>query len=140
MARILIVDDSEAIRILLKETLRERFPSMFLEEAVDVEEALEKVHLHLPDIIFMDIGLQGKQSGLELTRKIKADYPHTVIIVLTIYDLPEYRKAAFQSGASYFLPKGSSTKDDILTLVESILSELDPGVGVPRSMDKPSKA
>jgi DNA-binding NarL/FixJ family response regulator len=113
---------------------------MFIGEAADEEEALEKVRVHLPDIIFMDIGLRGKQSGLELTRKIKADYPKSVVIVLTIYDLPEYQEAAFQSGASYFLPKGLLTKDDLLTLVESILSELDPGVGGPRSVDKPSKA
>ncbi|HUT84264.1 MAG TPA: response regulator transcription factor [Thermodesulfobacteriota bacterium] len=140
MVRTLIVDDNAAIRILLKEILCERFPSMFVGEAVDEEEALEKAHLHLPDIIFMDIGLGGKRSGLELTRKIKADYPNSIIIVLTIYDLPEYREAAFQSGASYFLPKELLKKDDLLTLIESILSDLDEGVNGPRSADKTSKA
>jgi DNA-binding NarL/FixJ family response regulator len=133
MVRTLIVDDSATIRILLKEILLARFPSMFVGEAADEEEAIEKVHPHPPDIIFMDIRLTGKFCGLELTKKIKADYPKSVIIIHTIYDLPEYRKAAFKSGASYFLSKDSSAIDEILTLVESIVSDQDLDGEGPRS-------
>jgi DNA-binding NarL/FixJ family response regulator len=46
-----------------------------------------------------------------------------IIIILTSYDLPEYREAASQYGANYFLSKGSTTEEDILGLVQSILSE-----------------
>jgi len=94
---------------------------MDISEAADGEEALEKIKAHLPDLIFMDIKLPG-ESGLELTKKIKADSPQMVIIILTSYDLPEYREAASKYGANYFLSKGSTTKENILTLVKSILS------------------
>jgi len=117
----LIVEDSAFFRQLLKETLCSRFPSMDISEAADGEEALEKIKAHLPDLIFMDIKLPG-ESGLELTKKIKADSPQMVIIILTSYDLPEYREAASKYGANYFLSKGSTTKENILTLVKSILS------------------
>ena len=121
MFRTLIVEDNLFFRDLLKETLHSRFPSMVISEAANAEEALEELDTLLPDLIFMDIRLPG-ESGLELTKKIKTQYPDITIIILTSYDLPEYREAANKFQANYFLSKGSSTKESILTLVESILS------------------
>jgi DNA-binding NarL/FixJ family response regulator len=120
--RVLIVEDSSIYRILLKETLLSRFPSMEIIEATNGQQALQKISSTCPDFIFMDIKLPG-ENGLELTRRIKADSPQMIIIILTSYDLPEYREAASQYGANYFLSKGSTTKEDILGLVQSILSE-----------------
>ena len=121
MKRILIVEDSTIFRTLLKETLHSRFPSMEIFEAADREEAMQKINGHPPDIVFMDIRLPG-ENGLDLTAKIKAKYPDVVVIILTSYDTPEYREAAVQAKANYFLSKGSSSKEGILTLVESILT------------------
>ena len=117
----LIVEDSAIFRRLLKETLRSRFPSMEILEAADGEEAMQKILSNPPDLIFMDIKLPG-ESGLELTTKIKAKYPDVIVIILTSYDTPEYREAAAQAEANYFLSKGSSSKESILTLVESALA------------------
>jgi two-component system response regulator YesN len=121
MFRTLIVEDSFIFRKLLKETLQSRFPSMDIVEAIDGEEALQKIKTTPPDLIFIDIKLPG-ESGLDLTKKIKALYPNVNIIILTSYDLPEYRDAAYRNNVNYFLSKGSSTKADILALVDSILS------------------
>ena len=115
----LIVEDSAIFRKLLKETLRSRYPSMEIFEAGDGEEAMQKINSDLPDLIFMDIKLPG-ENGLELTAKIKAKYPDVIVIILTSYDTPEYREAAVQAKANYFLTKGSSSKEGILKLVESI--------------------
>jgi DNA-binding NarL/FixJ family response regulator len=95
---------------------------MEISEAADGEEALRKIEPPLPDLIFMDIKLAG-ESGLDLTKKIKTEHPNIVIIILTAYDLPEYREAAYQYSANYFLSKGSASKDNILALVESVLSD-----------------
>jgi DNA-binding NarL/FixJ family response regulator len=119
--RVLIVEDSTIFRTLLKETLQSRFPSMEILEAGDGEQAMKKITFHLPDLIFMDIKLPG-ENGLDLTTKIKAKYPDVIIIVLTSYDTPEYREAAVKAEADHFLAKGSSTKENILRLVESILA------------------
>jgi DNA-binding NarL/FixJ family response regulator len=121
MKRILIVEDSTIFRTLLKETLHSRFPSMEIFEAADGGEAMQKINGHPPDIVFMDIRLPG-ENGLDLTAKIKAKYPDVVVIILTSYDTPEYREAAVQAKTNYFLSKGSSSKEGILTLVESILT------------------
>jgi CheY-like chemotaxis protein len=119
--KILIVEDSYHYRQLLKETLHSGFPKAEIVEAIDGEEALQTIKALLPQLVFMDIRLPG-ESGLEITRKIKTQYPDISVIILTSYDLPEYREAASQYQANYFLSKGSTTKENILKLVESILS------------------
>jgi DNA-binding NarL/FixJ family response regulator len=119
--KILIVEDSTIFRTLLKETLQSRFPSVEILEAADGRDAMQKLAAHLPDVIFMDVKLPG-ESGLDLTAKIKAKHPNVIIIILTSYDTPEYREAAGKAQANYFLAKGSSSKESILTLVESILA------------------
>ena len=117
----LIVEDSNFFRQFLKETLHAEFPNIEISEAVDGEEALQKVQNLLPHLVFMDIRLPG-ESGLEITRKIKTQYPDVSVIILTSYDLPEYREAAKKYQANHFLSKGSTTKEDILKLVKSIFS------------------
>jgi YesN/AraC family two-component response regulator len=97
---------------------------MVVDEAVDGEEALVKVESLLPHLVFMDIKLPGA-NGLEITRKIKEDYTAIKIIILTSYDFPEYREAAVQYGADHFLSKESSSREDILALVDTIYSEDD---------------
>ena len=116
--RVLIVEDSILFRRLFKETLHHRFPSVEIYEAIDGEEALLQVETLRPNLIFMDIRLPG-ENGLELTQKIKTRNPNIIVIILTGYDLPEYREAS-QRYADYFFSKDSSTTENIFTLVESI--------------------
>ena len=118
----LIVEDNASFRQALIEILAPRFPFMSIEEAGNGEEALQKINLLVPALIFMDIKLPG-ENGLHLTQKIKVKYPEVVIIVLTSYDFPEYREAAYRYGANHFIVKGSSTNEEILALVEGILKD-----------------
>ena len=119
----LIVDDNAPFRQSLREMLREQFSAMGVEEAEDGENAPDKIKTLSPHLVFMDIKLPG-QNGLEVTREIKARYPGIRVIILTSYDLPEYREAAENYGADYFLSKGSSSREEIIALVDSISSEM----------------
>jgi DNA-binding NarL/FixJ family response regulator len=121
---ILLVEDNVTFRRVLKQSLHECFPCMTIAEAVAGEEALRKIDTLLPNLIFMDIKLLG-ENGLELTRKIKATHPETPIIILTSYDVLEYRQAAYESGADSFLVKGSFTLGELITMVESLISASD---------------
>ena len=116
--KVLVVEDSTLFRQLFKETLHDRFPSVEIHEAVNGEEALRKIETLRPNLVFMDIRLPG-ENGLELTQKVKIHYPDIIVIILTGYDLPEYRQASSQY-ADYFFSKDSSTAESIFTLVESI--------------------
>ncbi len=116
--KVLIVEDSTLFRQLFRETLQDRFPSLEIYEAINGEEALLQVEILRPNLIFMDIKLPG-ENGLQLTQKIKARYPNIIVIILTGYDLPEYREGSSQH-ADYFFSKNSSTTQSIFTLVGSI--------------------
>ena len=120
MYKILIVEDNDNFRQTLRSLLEARFPSMTFEEARDGSEALEKVSAFDPDLIFMDIKLPG-ENGLELTKRIRHSNLKVKIIILTSYDLPEYREAARVGGANHFVSKGSSKAEEILALVKTIL-------------------
>ena len=116
--RILIVDDNGSFRQILRRSLEVSFPAIAIDEATDGIEALEKVHAFLPDLIFMDIRLPG-ENGLELTKKIKANHPNITILLLTYYDTPEYREAAFQHGADHFFEKTSLNHMELKKLIKS---------------------
>jgi DNA-binding NarL/FixJ family response regulator len=117
--RILIVEHNAFFLQFLKEALHSRFPSMDILGAGNGEEALQKIETFLPDAILMDLRLPGA-NGLEVTRKIKAQSPDTIVVILTSYDLPEYREAAYQSRADHFL-----SKDSFLKMINSILPNRD---------------
>ncbi len=117
----LIVEDHDPFRQALLEGLRARFPAMIFAEASTGQQVLPRVETFAPDLVFMDIKLPG-ENGLSLTQKIKARYPEILIIILTGYDMPEYRQAAYERGANDFLVKGSITNEEILDLVASILT------------------
>ena len=126
MFKTLLVEDNTAFRQSLREILHTQFPSMAIEEAIDAEEALQKVDAFLPNLIFMDIKLPNG-NGLDLTKKIKKEHPEMSIIILTSYDFLEYRQAAAQYGANHFLSKGSVTREEITALVRSFLEKGDSG-------------
>jgi len=132
MCHALIVEDNSNFRQSLRETLLARFPFMSIEEAEEGGEALRKLNAFSPEIVFMDIQLPG-MNGLELTRSIRAGNAGLVIIVLSSYDLPEYREAARQCGADYFFSKVYNTSQEITGLVDTILSgkpETAGGMGI----------
>jgi DNA-binding NarL/FixJ family response regulator len=122
MFNTLLVEDDAAFRRELSDLLLAYFPMIGVEEAGDATDALCKVDYLRPDLIFMDIKLPG-ENGLEITRQIKQVYEYIVIVILTSYDLPEYRQQAFKNGADCFISKGQvSFLADILARVEGTMA------------------
>src|SRR5512139_2964115 len=110
MIRAILVEDDTVFRQCVKKVLSSRYPSVQLMEAGDGMEAMFKIDLLPPDLIFMDIGLPGK-NGLELTRMIKARNPNALIVILSNHDLTEYRETAYRNGANYYVSKDSPVGD-----------------------------
>ena len=127
MFRTMLVEDNPLFRGIVKAILQTQFPLIDIIEAADGVEAMRAMGSLPIDLIFMDVRLPG-ENGLEVTRKIKNNHPGTTIVILTSYDLPEYREAAIQYKADHFLSKASIGDQEILTLVETIL--LDKGFNV----------
>jgi DNA-binding NarL/FixJ family response regulator len=123
MIKTLIVEDNDTFRQTLRNLLSGHFPGMHFEEARDGRETFSKIEDFQPNLIFMDIELPG-ESGLEVTQKIRASGYEVVIIILTSHDMPAYREASKQCGANHFVLKGSSSADEILSLVNAIVLDL----------------
>lgn len=122
MVKALIVDDSKIFRHALKDVLKRRFPQMELEEAKDGADAMEKIATLLPDLVLMDVRLPGG-NGFDLLKKIRVNHPEVCVIMLSHYDLPEYREAATDGGAEAFISKGSIDLDELRRLIEFVLEE-----------------
>jgi len=117
MVTTLLVEDNEMFREVLKETLLDHFPEITVHEAADGSEAMTVIRTCCPELIFMDISLAG-ESGLELTKKIKADYPLIEIVVLTAHDVSEFEHAALSAGASLLLVKTTFLEKDLVEIVQ----------------------
>ncbi len=116
--KILIVDDNRLFRETVKESLQTSFPTGTIDEAADGREALQELDTLAPDLIFMDIKMPG-ENGLELTKKIKANHPNIIIFIITNFNIPEYREAAFKYGADRFFGKDSLNFTELKEVVRS---------------------
>jgi DNA-binding NarL/FixJ family response regulator len=121
----LIVDDSATFRGPLCDMLRGRFPGMAVAEAETIDEAWTHIDALRPGLVFVDIKLRA-ENGLDLAARIRRSYPDILIAVITSSDIPEYRAAAYDCGAHYFIPKGFATSADIVQLVDAIQTRRPP--------------
>jgi two-component system response regulator YesN len=107
----------------LRELLKKQYPDMMVAEAEDGGKAIRLIALFRPHLILMDITLPGR-NGINITRKMRAIGSDAKIVLLNSCDLPEYRKAAVECGANYFMPKDTSTGHDILSLVGELMASV----------------
>ena len=118
---VLLVDANTGFRQALSDVLLAYFPSIDIEEACNMSEALCKVECLRPNIIFMDIQLP-EENGLELPKKIKDVYNEVVIAILTNNNLPGCHQQASQYGADYYISKSNDfCMEEILIRIEEIL-------------------
>ncbi len=120
MFSLFLIDGNEYFRKSFAGVLRSYLPSVAIEESDDGNEAINKIDQNVPDLVFVDLSLPGK-NGLEVTKEIKARHPHTKVGIISIFDLPEYRTFALRYGADYFLDKASLSGTQLIALIEDAL-------------------
>lgn len=121
MNTVLIADDEEALRTLVRVTLDTgRFRIL---EASDGVQALELAREHKPDLMFLDWAMPGF-SGIEVCRKLRAD-PATrdlTVVMLTARAQDFDREAALQVGVDAYVTKPFSP----LRLLDAVRDKLGP--------------
>ena len=117
-AHILVVDDDDGIRELVKKYLSEN--NFLITTANSAEDAKEKISIIKFDLIVLDIMMPGK-SGLEFTSENK-DNINTPIILLTAKGESSERVEGLEVGADDYLPKPFEPKELVLR-IKNILNK-----------------
>ncbi|WP_435161199.1 chemotaxis protein CheY [Halorubrum sp. SY-15] len=102
MTRVLIADDSEFMRSLLREILDDAFE--VVGEAENGVEAVDLYDEHGPDVVMMDI-VMPIRDGIEATGEITGADPDATVIMCTSVGQEEQMKAAIKAGAEGYITK-----------------------------------
>ncbi len=121
--KVLIVDDNAKFKKSVKNLLLNEQDIEVIGEARDGKEAILKTKELKPDIVLMDVRMP-EMGGIEATRRISQIMPETKIIILTIYDIDEYRDAATNSGAVAFILK-KSMRDNLIQSIKGAFDSRD---------------
>ncbi len=109
---IMVVDDEMIVRESLYHWLKKEGHTV--DVAASGPEALEKLKKVPYELLFVDIKMPG-MNGIELLEQVKADYPETIVIIITAYGSIQSSVQAMKKGASEYLLK--PFKPDYLSLV-----------------------
>ncbi|MFW6244540.1 MAG: response regulator, partial [Fibrobacterota bacterium] len=104
--KVLVVEDHEDMRMLYRVLFRREKEIEFL-EASNGEEALKVVTGEAPDLVLVDVSLPG-MNGIEFTRRLKRDFPHIRVLVVTGHDADRYHGEAMEAGADDLVTKGDA--------------------------------
>lgn len=104
--KLLIVDDHPSYVEGLAALMTKLADLEVVAVAYDADTALAELETHRPDLVLMDIRLP-ERSGIEVTRKIRAQYPTIKVVILTASDEPSDVQEAMRAGASGYLLKQS---------------------------------
>lgn len=116
--RILLADDHPVVRAGLRALINTIEDLEVVGEAADGEEALRETLLLRPDVVLMDVRMDGV-DGVEATRRIRAAVPQTAVLMLTMYDDDATVFTAMQAGARGYLLKGA-TQAEIVNAVHAV--------------------
>jgi len=110
MLKILLADDHTVVRKGIRDFLQEDSEVTEVTEASDGAEAWRLFIASTPDVAVLDLRMPGL-NGIELTERIKAQYPQVRVLILSAYDDDPYVVTALRAGADGYLLKTASATD-----------------------------
>jgi len=118
--KILIAEDQTLVRKGLRSLLTPSDEWEVVGEAEDGLAAIRGVQQYEPALIILDLSMP-KMNGIAAIKKIKAQYPETKVLALTVHKSEEHILAAFEAGADGYCLKDAPV-DELLTSVTNVLS------------------
>jgi two-component system, NarL family, response regulator NreC len=115
--RVLLTDDHTLFRQGVRTLLSAEPDIEVAGEAVNAAGAVALAHEIRPDLVLMDIGMQGL-SSFEATRQIRKDHPETRVVFLSMYDDEDYLAECMDMGASGYVLKDSPAEQLVSAIRE----------------------
>lgn len=113
--RVVIADDHAVVRRGLRQVLDDEDDVEVVAEAADLSSAIRYVRGHRPDVLVLDLNLPEGLS-LDAIPEIRAEFPSTQIVILTMQNEPAYARQALASGALGYVLKEAAESE----LVEAV--------------------
>lgn len=106
MIRILIADDHAVVRSGLKQIVATATDIVVVDEAVSGADVLGKLRVNQIDLLMLDMTMPGI-SGVDLIRRVHAEYPEMPILILSIHNEAQVVSRALRAGAAGYVTKDS---------------------------------
>jgi DNA-binding NarL/FixJ family response regulator len=116
--RVVLTDDHTLFRQGIRTLLAAEPDLEVVGEAADASQAVELARKLRPDLVLMDIGMNGL-SSFEATRLIRKERPETRIVFLSMYDDEDYLAKGMEIGANGYVLK-ESPADQLLTAIREV--------------------
>jgi DNA-binding NarL/FixJ family response regulator len=104
--KVFVVDDSHLVRERIIEMISELRGVKISGQAERAKEAVASIQKLKPDVVILDIRLPGG-SGVEVLKEIKKSKSAPIIMILTNYPYPQYKKKCMEAGADFFFDKST---------------------------------
>jgi DNA-binding NarL/FixJ family response regulator len=119
-SRVFVVDDHPIVRQGLAMLVNRESDLVVCGEAEDAQAAMQSVIACKPDILVLDISLNGP-DGLDLLKSVRNRYPDLPVLVLSMHDESIYAERALRAGAQGYIMKQEAT-EKVLVALRRILS------------------
>ncbi len=118
-SRVFIVDDHPLVREGLTNLINGQDDLIVSGEAKDSAQAINGIAKARPDVALIDISLEN-ESGLELVKQLKTQFPQVALIILSMHDEALYAERALRAGAQGYVMKHETSKS-VLASIRRVL-------------------
>lgn len=113
--KVLVVEDHPLFRAMLVQLINEEFGMIVCGEADNISDAMEIIDRSLPDVVIVDLTLQGS-SGLELIKNLKIRHISLPVLVLSMHSEKLYAERVLRAGAKGYLSKLEPPSEVLLAI------------------------
>lgn len=121
--KVFIIDDHPIVRQGLSRLIDQEHDLITCGEAGNVQDAMDGMAACAPDVLLVDISLQGG-SGIELLKALKAEGRQTPSLVLSMHDETLYAERALRAGAKGYVMKQEATESMLTAIRQVLLGEI----------------
>ena len=119
--RVFIADDCALVRERLRTLIAELDEVELIGQASDAQKTIKAIHQLKPDVLILDIRMPGGNS-FKVLETLKLDTIRPIVVVLTAFPYPQYRRKYLMAGADLFFDKATEF-EQVITVLEEMAKD-----------------